>query len=112
MTAPRISVALPQLLTDDHAALVTRYARRAEELGFAALWTLDSAPGGPTWNAPLLDGLHLLGHAGAVTERIRLGAAVIVLPRRNPILLAKQLATLDRLSEGRLTVGVGLGGSD
>ena len=112
MTAPRISVALPQLLTDDHAALVTRYARRAEELGFAALWTLDSAPGGPTWKAPLLDGLHLLSHAGAVTERIRLGTAVIVLPRRNPILLAKQLATLDRLSEGRLTVGVGLGGSD
>jgi probable F420-dependent oxidoreductase len=112
MAAPRVSVALPQLLADDHAALAARFAQRAEELGFAGLWTLDSAPGGPTWKAPLLDGLHLLSHAGAVTREIGLGTAVIVLPRRNPILLAKQLASIDQLSGGRLTVGVGLGGDD
>jgi probable F420-dependent oxidoreductase len=112
MTTPRISAALPQLLTEDHPAVVARFARRAEELGFSGLFVLDSAPGGPTAHAPILDGLHLLSSAAAVTREIRLGVAVIVLPRRNPVLLAKQLATIDQLSAGRLVVGVGLGGSD
>lgn len=112
MTLPRISVGLPQLLADDHPALVTRFAQRAEELGFSGLFVLDSAPGGPTAHAPILDGLHTLSYAAAVTREIVLGVAVIVLPRRNPVLLAKQLATIDQLSGGRLVVGVGLGGSD
>jgi len=112
MPALRVSVALPQLLAKDHPRLLADYARRAEELGFSGLWTLDSAPGGPTWRAPILDGLHTLSSVAAVTREIELGIAVIVLPRRSPVLLAKQLATIDQLSAGRLVVGVGLGGSD
>jgi alkanesulfonate monooxygenase SsuD/methylene tetrahydromethanopterin reductase-like flavin-dependent oxidoreductase (luciferase family) len=105
----RFSVGLPQL--DADPAAVPPYAVRAEALGFDGLWVLDSAVGGPTGHSPTLDGLQLLAHAAAVTRAPRLGIAVIVITRRNPALLAKELASLDRLSGGRLTVGVGIGSS-
>jgi probable F420-dependent oxidoreductase len=108
----RISVGLPQYLPDESPDVVTRYAARAEELGFAGLWTVDSVPGAATSRVPALDGLHLLTAASVVTERIGLGVSVIVLPARNPALLARELATIDRLSGGRLTVGVGVGRDD
>ena len=105
----RFSVGLPQLVDDPD--VVVPYAQRAEALGFAGLWALDSAVGGPTGHATTLDGLQLLAQAAAVTRAPRLGIAVIVITRRNPALLAKELASLDRLSGGRLTVGVGIGSS-
>jgi len=74
----RLSVGLPQNLTGDDPRVAAAYAKRAEALGFAGLWTLDSALGGPTGHTPLLDGLHLLSHVAAVTETPRLGVAVIV----------------------------------
>ena len=111
MSELRISVGLPQLLHGDGVDVVHRYAARAEELGFAGLWSLDAVPGAATARVPLLDGLHLLTTAAAVTRAIRLGIAVIVLPARNPAQLARELATIDQLSGGRLIVGVGLGGN-
>jgi probable F420-dependent oxidoreductase len=104
----RFSVPLPQVAGDD----VTTYARRAEELGFDGFWTLDSAVAGHTAHNPILDGLHVLSFVAAVTTKATLGMAVIVLPRRNPALLAKEVATVDQLSHGRLVVGIGLGVSD
>jgi probable F420-dependent oxidoreductase len=109
VSEPRISVGVPQLLYDQAPELVRRYAVRAEELGFAGLWSLDSVPGSATSRVPLLEGLHVLTTAAAVTGAIGIGIAVIVLPARNPALLARELATVDRLSSGRLTVGVGVG---
>src|SRR3954465_4212700 len=109
MGPPRISVALPQLLRDESPEIVGRFAQRAEELGFAGLWSLDSVPGSATSRIPLLDGLHLLTTVATATRAIGLGIAVIVLPARNPAQLAKELATVDRLSAGRLTVAVGIG---
>lgn len=107
--SPRISVALPQLVQDDVPDVVPRYAKRAEELGFAGLWSLDSVPGSATSRVPLLDGLHLLTAAAAATAATRLGIASIVLPARNPAQLARELATIDLVSGGRLTVAVGVG---
>jgi probable F420-dependent oxidoreductase len=104
----RFSLPVPQLAGEDPGA----YARRAEELGFHGLWTLDSAVAGRTAHNPMLDGVHLLSYLAGITARITLGTAVIVLPRRNPALLAKELATVDQLSGGRLIAGVGLGVSD
>lgn len=100
------------MLDDSGPAVLTEFARRAEQLGFDGLWTIDNAPGGPTARMPVLDGVHALTYVAPSTSRIRLGTAVTVLPRRHPVILAKDLATLDRLSEGRLTVGVGLGRDD
>jgi probable F420-dependent oxidoreductase len=105
----RISVGLPQLVHGDAADLLLRFAARGEELGFAGLWALDAVPGAATARVPLLDGLHVLTAAAAVTRTINLGVAVIVLPARNPAQLARELATIDRLSDGRLIVGVGVG---
>jgi probable F420-dependent oxidoreductase len=108
-STPRLAVELPQTLEADDPRPVAAFAVRAEALGFSGLWTLDSPPGNRTSRWPLLDALHCLSHVAAVTTAARLGVAVIVLPRRNPAILARELATIDRLSAGRLTVGVGLG---
>jgi len=91
---------------------VATFARRAEELGFDGFWTLDSAVAGRTAHNPMLDGLQLLSYVAAITKTPTLGVAVIVLPRRNAALLAKELATVDQLSGGRVVAGVGLGVSD
>ena len=109
MSELRISVGVPQLLDDQGPEVVRRYAVRAEQLGFAQLWSLDSVPGGATSRVPVLEGLHVLSTAAAVTRAIGIGIAVIVLPARNAAVLARELATIDRLSGGRLTVGVGVG---
>ena len=109
MDAPRFSVGLPQTIEADDPRPIVAYAQRAEHLGFTGLWVLDSGAGGALSHWPLLEGTQVLSFAAAVTREIRLGIAVIVMGRRQPVLLAKELASLDRLSGGRLTVGVGLG---
>jgi probable F420-dependent oxidoreductase len=109
MPEARFSVGLLQTLEGSDPRPAAAYAARAEALGFHALWSLDSALGGPTGHMPLLDGLHALTYAAGVTSEIRLGVAVVVMSRRNPALLAREVATIDRLSGGRITLGVGLG---
>ena len=103
----RFSVSLPQANVGPDE--VARYARRAEELGFHGLWVLDSTVGGVTTHTKTLEGLHLLTFTAAQTTKPRLGIAVLVQSRRNPVLLAKELATIDVLSGGRVIAGIGLG---
>jgi probable F420-dependent oxidoreductase len=92
---------------------MTRRARLAEEAGFESLWVGDhialpaGLPDPPV--QPRMEAAIALTYLAAVTSRVRLCFGVIVLPQRQPVLLAKQLASLDVLSKGRLTVGVGVG---
>lgn len=104
---------------------VATLAKELEAAGFDSLWVSDHivfpkviesnypfAPDGKaTWptEVPYAEALISLAAAAAVTERVRLGTAALVLPLRNPILLAKQAATIDALSGGRLEVGLGAG---
>ena len=87
----------------------------AEELGFAGVWPLDHVLVGPDlkdrypW---VIEPLTLLGYLAARTSRIRLGTSVIVLGMRNPFVVAKQAATVDLLSNGRFTLGLGAGYSE
>jgi probable F420-dependent oxidoreductase len=122
----RIGVSLPVVgawATVDNLITV---ARRAEELGYASLWTLQRllfptspqngypyAPEGrwPSSFERALDSAVALAYAAARTQHIRLGTAVVNAPFFAPVILAKQLTTLDLVSNGRLDVGVGLGWS-
>ncbi len=87
----------------------------AEELGFKGVWPLDHVLVGPdlkdvySW---VVEPMTLLGYLAARTSRIRLGTSVIVLGMRNPFVVAKQAATLDLLSNGRFTLGLGAGYSE
>jgi probable F420-dependent oxidoreductase len=103
----RLAVSLPQTFPEgaiDPRSII-RFAQRAEELGFDSLWVQESIIG----RQRQLDSIELLTFAAACTTRIRLGAAVLLLPLRNPVPLAKTLVTLDQLSAGRLTLALGLG---
>jgi probable F420-dependent oxidoreductase len=107
----RFGVALPQFGPATPEGL-TRAARQAEELGFDDVWVADhvAVPEGvPYPPSFLLEALATLAFVAAVTSRVRLGTSVLVLPLRHPLLLAKQLATIERLSEGRLVLGAGAG---
>jgi len=94
-----------------------RVARAAEAAGFESLWAGEHvvlpdpqappSPMGPT--EPILDPAIALTFAAANTTRVRLGTGIIILPQRNPLVLAKELASLDVLSAGRLIVGIGVG---
>jgi probable F420-dependent oxidoreductase len=94
-----------------------RFARAAEAAGFDSLWVADHVvlpdppvPGRPMApDMPLLDPIVALTFLAAHTERVRLGTGVIILPQRQALVIAKQLASLDVLSKGRLVFGLGVG---
>jgi len=104
--------------------LFAELARDCETLGFESIWTVEHVvipqphmpypgskdgqmPGGD--EVPIPDPLIPLAYAAAITSRLRLSTGVIILPQRHPLYLAKQLATLDLLSNGRMMVGIGSG---
>ena len=101
------------------------FARLAEEYGFESLWVVEHVvmameyasvyPYDPSGRSPFTadvvqpDPLLWLAYVAAATTRIRLATGVLILPQRNPLILAKELATLDRLSGGRVELGIGVG---
>jgi probable F420-dependent oxidoreductase len=93
---------------------LTSFAARAEQAGYDSLWTFQRLliPAGsamdPVYRC-VLDPIVSLGYAAAGTSRIRLGTAIVNLPFISPAVLAKQAATLDILSGGRLDLGLGSG---
>jgi probable F420-dependent oxidoreductase len=123
--AMKLGVKLPHTGTAAPASTVPVAARELEQSGFDSLWVSDhvvmpqviespypfSADGRATWSTdvPYVEALICLAAAAASTERVRLGTAALVLPQRNPVLLAKQAASIDAMSGGRLVLGVGAG---
>jgi len=92
-------------------------ARAAEDAGFESVWTGEhvilpdpQAPPSPVpADYPMLDPAVALAFVAAHTTKIRLGTGIIILPQRNPVVLAKELASTDVLSNGRLIFGIGIG---
>lgn len=87
-------------------------AERAEELGYSSLWTSDHILIPTSLPEPygnLLEIFTTLSYLAARTETIRLATGILVLPQRDPLLVAKQAATIHHLSGGRLTLGIGVG---
>ena len=101
-------LAIPQDFISKPAGMriVRDFVRRAEVLGFQSLWVQEQLIG----NAPVLDPVGLLTYASALTSRVRLGTSMLTSIVYNPVQLAKTLSTLDHLCNGRLTVGISLGG--
>jgi probable F420-dependent oxidoreductase len=122
-STPHVGVILPR--GDADGVAFREVAITAEELGYGSIWTTEhiaipvsiasrypfSEDGVPTYrpDAKWFEGMVALGFAAAVTSRIRLGTSVIPLFNRDPLSLAKQAATVDCLSSGRLELGIGAG---
>ena len=120
----KIGLALPHVGEQATAENVREFALYAERNGWDSLWTGDRLlhPINPKTPYPgksdgklrpattrVLEHLSVLTYAAAITETVRLGISVLILPYYNPALLGKRLATVDQLSHGRLTVGIGVG---
>src|ERR1700730_174674 len=115
----KLSVEFPSVSYREGPAAVASLARAIERIGYAHIDIFDHVvmgvpiegrPRGP-YNAqmPILEALMALAYMAAVTTRVSLGTEVLVLPQRQPTLVAKQVSTLDTLSGGRVRLGVGVG---
>lgn len=121
----KFGIAFANIVTfTQHEGLVT-LAQSAEASGFESLWTIEhviypegyesSYPYDPSGkmladaSTPMPDPLIWLAFAAAATTTLRLGTGILILPQRNPVVLAKEVATLDSLSGGRVELGIGVG---
>ncbi len=121
----QFGLGLPHAGAAAHGPSIIRFAQRADELGFESLWCgdhillpttgTDQYPYTEDGSFPrdasvgFLETLTVLAYAASVTQHIRLGSTVVILPYRNPVVQAKMFASLDVLSGGRAICGVGVG---
>jgi probable F420-dependent oxidoreductase len=112
-TTMQLGIHLPHIGRKAGPDSIRRTAMQAEELGFADVWVSEHIivpkDGGYPPSANFWDPVLTLTWAAAATKRVRLGTSVLVLPMRHPLPLAKELATLQNLSQGRLILGAGVG---
>ena len=125
MTAMRLGVHLPVAGKGASPEAILQVAIEAERIGLDSVWSWErlmrptvpivlGGAGGPVMDAPeafgiVYDPIETLAYVAAQTSRITLGTSVLDALFQSPIILARRLATLDRLSDGRLGVGVGPG---
>ena len=121
----RFGVQLPHYAAAPETIGIRRMAELIVEAGFDGIWLSDhvvmvegatsrypyAEDGAYTFDSAMswYETVTTLAYLAAVTQGVELGTAVLVLPQRQPVLLAKQLATVDRLAGGRLVLGVGAG---
>lgn len=115
MSDPRIGLFGINMAPD--VAVMGRVAQEAEAAGYESLWTGEhivlpdpQAPPSPAApETPMVDTAATLAYLAAVTDTVKLGSGIIILPQRQPAVLAKSLASVDHLSGGRLIFGLGVG---
>ena len=110
----RFGVVLPTYPAGATVDGVVQVAQAAERLGFVSVWSTDHVILPPEHAGPyaeIFEALLTLAYVAPLASQVKLGISVIVVPQRNGVVLAKELATLDRLCGGRLIVGVGAGWS-
>ncbi len=108
----RFGVCLPNYGKDSAFEEIRRTALAAEALGYESVWTTDHIVVPEENIEPygrIFESLTTLAMVAMLTQRVKIGASVLVLPMRNPILAAKQIATIDAASGGRMIVALGVG---
>src|SRR5438128_2110078 len=115
----KLTVEFPSVSYREGPDAVRRFARAVEQIGYDHIDMFDHvvmgfpiegrAPGPYPASMPILEALMTLSYVAAVTSRVTLGTEVLVLPQRQPTLVAKQVSTLDMLSGGRVRLGLGVG---
>lgn len=110
----RFGVFLPSYIWEgdgaERARNIKQFARTVEDLGFDSLFITDHLLAAKNfYSVSWLEPVSALSVAAGVTERVRLGTSIMILPLRNPVVLAKELATLQFLSENRVVLGAGVG---
>ena len=110
----RFGVFLPSYIWEgdgpERARGIRTFARAVEDLGFDSLFITDHLLAAKRfYSVSFLEPISALAVAAGATERVRLGTSILILPLRNPVLLAKELATLQFLSENRVILGAGVG---
>lgn len=108
----QLGVGLPSFSSDPHILPPDRFrsiARKTEEYGFAGAWVIEHLLKPPTYATSLLDPLTTLSFVAGSTDSIPIGTSVLLLPLRNPVLLAKRAVTIQHLATRRLTLGLGTG---
>ncbi len=115
----KLTVDYPSVAFREGPSKVLDFGRGLEEIGYDEIAVFDHVVmgyptddrSGPRYppQMPILEAIVLLAQLAAVTERIGLSTEVLVLPQRQPVLVAKQISTIDLLSQGRVRLGVGVG---
>ena len=113
---PQFGAFLPTFLQPDGPSprrAVLDFARKAEQVGFDSIWVTDHLLRATLfYRVPWLEPLSVLHMASSATERVKLGTGILIIPLRHPVILAKEIATLQELSEGRFILGAGTGWFD
>src|SRR5262245_39263511 len=107
-----LGVILPNFGPRSSPERIRAVAEAAEALGFDSVWTTEHTVVGPEAVDPygrVYDALVTLGWIAGWTERVGLGTSIVILPLHSPFQLAKQVATLQELSRGRVRLGIGVG---
>src|SRR5436309_6038265 len=109
----RVGVVLPTYRRLANPANIRRAAELSESLGFDSVWVTDHvvvpAASVDAFGATFFEAVTTMAYIAGITSRVLIGAAILIVPYRHPLLLAKMLASTDQLSGGRLIVGAGLG---
>ncbi len=111
----KFGIALPNYGPDANAEDLINIAKLAEHLGYDSLWATDHVlPSNlfPSVYQTIYEPLTVLSFLASITERVKLGTSILVLPLRNPAVVAKTVASLDSLSHGRVILGIGVGGGE
>ena len=109
----KVGVVLPTYRRLATVENIRRAAEQSESLGFDSVWVTDHVvvPSGSieAFGANFFEAVTVMSYLAGITSRVQIGAAILIVPYRHPLVLAKMIATADQLSKGRLILGAGLG---